>query len=207
MRYAKILAIVAGLGVALACGFWCGGLSTVSQTPFRNPRDAEVREQFVRFQELCRNVGEYLVAQDGRVPADPYRALVDAEIVRYYEDFNFSGNVVSFNALKLPCRINTDLPKNVKAPFFCVLRPDIGEVWAWYIDGSCERESRRGTQDSGSMSSFSKAELSWMRKFHEAGYPYWVSPEEKTQWCQLHCGQLKWNADEGFYVPLQGPAP
>ena len=205
MRYVKMLVAAAGLVVALAIGFWWGRVSAVNYRypALRDWRDAEVTNAFARFQQLHRDIGQYILKQEGRIPADPYRAFVDAKVVSSYTDFMFDGNVVVFNALELPCRINTDVSRNVKAPFFWVIRPDISEVWVCYLDGSCERESRRGWLDPGSMSAFGKAFMSWSKEFHKAGYPYWVSFEEKARWCQTRGDRFEWNADKGFYVPLE----
>ena len=200
MRYLKLLLVLLALLVAWAGGVLWERLSVGQSFPLRNAGDYEVTCEFARFEELNRDIGRYLATRDGKMPTDPYRALVESRVVDSYHEFLFSGNAVIFSPMELPCRVNPDLARNVKAPLCWLFRPDIGEVWACYLDGSCEREARRGTRSLTSTSVLGKAGATWRKSLREAGYPYWVSLAEKAKWCQEHYDELVWDADKGFYV-------
>lgn len=191
-----------GALIVLTLGFLGGRSSVRLYTGYRDPDDPAVTDEFVRFQQLGRSMLGYIVTRDGRVPEDLYGACVEGRAVVSFGDFIFGQAVLMHDVRELPCRINPDLSRNAKAPFCWIIRPDIAEVWACYLDGSCERESRRGLLDRGRMSSFGERQMSWRRLLHAgAGYPYWPSIEEKARWCESQGNQIEWDAQRGLFVP------
>ena len=100
-----------------------------------------------------------------------------------------------------PVRINKDLQQNARAPFFWIVRQDIAEIWVCYLDGTWERESRRGVQDIGKLSMFGESKMRWAKQFYDAGYPYWQSMKDKAAWVNEHKDRLLWDGDRGMFVP------
>ena len=157
-------------------------------------------EQANKFERLVAIIKSYLIKNDGYIPSDPYRALIDSGELEAFSDFFIGGDIVRFEVLTLPARINPDISKNPKEILFYVERHSLGEVWICYFDGSWERESDLGTTNERGLSSHGESLRRWYLKFHQAGYPYWISVSEKDKWIQKYRDNLKWDQGLRMYV-------
>ncbi len=203
MPLIKRVCVVVGLLVAFTAGFWCGSWSI--HTVFRGDKnDPEVRDEFDRFQSLSEDVFEYIQSRDGWIPADAYRGLIDANVVPEYAYFIFGEKPIELFQQNTPCRINVEIARNVRAPFFYVGREDLEEVWVTYLDGTCKRESYSELAGTGHLGGFAEVQMRWRYTFHQKyGYPYWVSAAEKKDWCLKNRHKLKWDSMERAYVPVK----
>jgi len=105
-----------------------------------NPAGYEIAEQTSRFESLVNKVKTYIVAHNGEIPADLYRAMVESGVVDSYAEFMYiRDEVVHIPILTLPPLVNKNLSQNVRAPLFWLNMDRVAETWVCYLDGTWQR--------------------------------------------------------------------
>ena len=167
--------------------------------PRRNPGDYEVQQMLKQFQRLVDGANSYIVENDGFIPADFYRALVDSGKVGSFEDFVFSDSrAARCQWWKIPPRVNPELRRNARGVLFWVFIDDVSETWACYFDGTWERETHDGRL--GQMN-YLQLGRKYTAAMHDAGFPSWMSVSEKREWIRENRDRLVWDDERRMYVP------
>jgi len=159
-----------------------------------NQADLDRRED-AKFSEVVKEWDRYIVAHGGDLPADPFRALLEAsslpaEDLRWYT-FSFGT----------PPRINTDLRKNEKWVLFYA-RGDAGEQRVCYTDGTWIRINANAKYPPNQSPSVPTAVLT------AAGYPVWEwhTWADRATWLARNKGRLVWDQAQRMYVVPGSPA-
>jgi hypothetical protein len=180
------------LALAGACGSFFLGLFAlplsheVSKSLFRGEYYQDVAHQQVGFQQFVDTWNKYVVKQDGFIPVDPYRGLIESGTFETYDELRG----IVFNRC-LPPRINPVLARNPKRAVFWQDREDLSEVWTAYADGSWARipYGRSASNDDD-----------WCGLRAATGYPSWHTLSEKSEWVRTNKGRLVWDEMRRMYV-------
>ena len=186
---------------AIALAAIAAGVSVWRSTSIREGSayiddDADIELQEKRFDALVQKVKSYLMDNDGWLPADPYKALLLSGSVESSQDFFPGFDIVRFEFLSLPPRLNPNLALNRRAVLFWYLHRERSEKWICFMDGTWVREPARS-----SPSYDAAAQMKWRDDFHRAGYPYWKSVRDKAEWIERNRSNLVWDPELKLYVP------
>ena len=199
---AMVLAAVAGSVTAFLVTAW------LIPRQSRRPSAITVMEWKTQFVSLRDRVFKFIIANDGYIPADPYRGLIEAGEVESYREFMFGDHAVVFRPSHLPVRLNIEIPLNRPLVFFWLWGPG-GERWLCFTNGSWERwgDSEKwvyGTDGTcrhvaGCQPEYDfEVEASQLLK--KAGHPSWPRVDMKRRWIESNKSKLVWNAALGMYT-------
>lgn len=183
--------------IAIVAAAFALGRSSVNWDPWGailgpqwdNPsgdRPPTISDQAARFGRIVDSWNAYIVHHDGYLPNDLYRVIYESgELMGYRELANYDA------CTTLPVRLNPDLPKNVKWPIFWEDRPDLGEIWICYADGTWSR-IKAGQNDGGS----------WYQAMWAAGFPLWDTQflKDERGWIRDHGDELIWDQTRRLYA-------
>ena len=203
-RLVFLLFCSAALVGAAGIGWFAARARYAPQTLGLMVDDGEWDRDFDSFQRLAGACRTYIVAHDGFLPADPYRALLEAGAVDAFLDFQIGQEFVSFNTFELPPRLNVEMRLNPKHELFSVYYRGPNELWIMNMDGTVER--RACGVDLDVMAKNALASSAWSQQFHRAGYPYWESVPDKQKWTDSNKAKLTWDPAYQMYVPTTQPA-
>ena len=178
---------------------------TISRDPGRAPRSTlpaqtgALRRDEAHFANIVAVWNRYVRAHGGELPADPYEMLLDSGATDGMRELRWYAFL-----LYVPPRINPDLPLNDKLLLFVWDRPDLGEQWGCYADGTWGRADVRNAPALGRAAGMQPDPMS---KFKAAGYPVWrwASLGERASWLAENRDRLIWDAGLRMYVVPPNP--
>ena len=167
------------VGAAFLLGRW-------TAQPFwvASDRQMEARLRAERFAEVWQ---EFVKENDGWIPSDPYRALIEGGQVGEYvamRDLHF----VRF----LPPRVHPDQKENAKLPVFSVVVEEGVSAWVYHGDGSIEFF----TWDSDPR----PQPIDWPAVMRAAGFEEWKSVRERDEWVAKNKDRLEWDPQKRMFV-------
>jgi hypothetical protein len=185
--------------VTFFAGFGLGGMFIFwfAYTPVYDEYD--IRQRAKAFDTFVQQVVNYVIENDGYVPADPYRALVESGAVSSFDEFIYQMRPVTFDLDYIAVRLNSDMSSNFRGVFFYLLVEKIGEIWVCYTDGTWARES---CKISFSVPPYQENMVTYRAMLTQAGYPYWHNTKTKAEWIKNNRDQLLWDPERKIYVPL-----
>lgn len=169
-------------------------------------QDIEIEQEMARFVETKDIVFELIDENDGYLPADLYRALIETHKVESYA--YFSGESIVFPLLRLPARVNTDLGQNRRLVLFWK-SVSMGEKWLCYSNGTWERWGKGGRRiyyRDGTCKHLKTDRLDYDFEIQawdalkSAGYPVWRTVTEKEQWIRDNKKSLVWDETVRMYI-------
>jgi hypothetical protein len=174
--------IVAVVGICKSA-LWLKSIS-VAHSVGQHLREDDREEEHEAFDRIVRAMRSYLEDHNGKLPADPYLALVEDRKVQYTGDFMLASGNIIFNWEYVPARIEPNLQRNRKLVLFFANVDGMYSVF--YTNGLVERCEELPENPSN--------------LFKTAGYPIWKSLDEKISWLKKEQEKMVWDPSLQMYI-------